>query len=391
MLSSFLILSPSFLLKLKLESFLFGIFFFFRFVHPATIGCMFKIQNSQLLCYSFNCTPKMLSKIPTDELHSDPCLLFVSQVRGKVGIFEAHISGIRAQVLNSELQRSPRSPRRSPSQTPAALGAQRNTALECPMTHPQEHKVPPVVQNGRGEEETTEGERRAGGRDTRDDDVTKSNTESETLIGQNDRHSDTTLQTSCSNDPAQIMNSNEAADRCGGEMDGGDVKDGKGWTERDDKADRLCPEVLLHSEANQLEAKPETAAPPQAQSSESPPCLPDISEHTSNHALSIPQSIPAVIVTDHGLESQRQAFEGSDQGPCYTPSPGSSPTPGPNSSMRFRKLSSSSASSAGFSSSWEESEEDVSSDTEKGELLLNPAVLTSRQRAVSEACERVCS
>lgn len=254
------------------------------------------------------------------------------------------------------------------------------------MTHPQEHKVPPVVQNGR-EEETTEGEGRAGGRDKRDDGVTKANTESETLIGQNGRHSDTTLQTSCSGDPAQMMNSNEAADRCGGEL-----KDGKGWTQRDEKADRLCPEVLLHSEANQLEAKPETPAPPQAQSSESPPCLPDISEHTSNHALSVPQSIPAVIVTDHGLESPRQASDGSDQGPCYTPSPGSSPIPGPNSSMRsLRKLSSSSASSAGFSSSWEESEEDVSSDTEKGELLLNPAVLTSRQRAVSEACERACS
>lgn len=263
------------------------------------------------------------------------------------------------------------------------------------MTHPQEHKVPPVVQNGR-EEETTEGQKTAGGRDTSNDGVTKSNTESETLIGQNGRHSDTTLQTSCSGDPAQIMNSNEAADGCGGGTDGGDVKDRKGWTERDEKADRLCPEVLLHSEANQLEAKPETPAPPQAQSSESPPCLPDISEHisehTSNHALSIPQSIPAVIVTDHGLESQRQASDGSDQGPCYTPSPGSSPIPGPNSSLRsLRKLSSSSASSAGFSSSWEESEEDVSSDTEKGELLLNPAVLTSRQRAVSEACERMCS
>lgn len=259
------------------------------------------------------------------------------------------------------------------------------------MTHPQEHKVLPVVQNGR-EEETTEGEGRAGERDTRDDGVTKANTESETLIDQYGRHSDTTLQTSCSGDPMQMMNSNEAADKCGGGTDGGEVEDGKGWTQRDEKAGHLCPEVLLHSEANQLEAKPQTPAPPQAQSSESPPCLPDISEHTSNHALSIPQSIPAVIVTDHGLESQRQASEGSDQGPCYTPSPGSSPIPGPNSSMRsLRKLSSSSASSAGFSSSWEESEEDVSSDTEKGELLLNPAVLTSRQRAVSEACERVCS
>ncbi|KAK2856381.1 hypothetical protein Q5P01_005116 [Channa striata] len=107
------------------------------------------------------------------------------EVRGKVGIFEAHISGIRAQVLNSELQRSPRSPRRSTSQTPSHP-SKGNTALECPNTHPQESQVPSVVQNGR--EKITEGERT-------DSTATKMNTENKTLIGQNGRHSETTMQT----------------------------------------------------------------------------------------------------------------------------------------------------------------------------------------------------
>uniref|UniRef100_H3D045 Kinase n=1 Tax=Tetraodon nigroviridis TaxID=99883 RepID=H3D045_TETNG len=90
-------------------------------------------------------------------------------------------------------------------------------------------------------------------------------------------------------------------------------------------------------------------------------------------------SIPAVIITDLGPESQPAPEDpGPDQGPSSTPCLGSSPN---SSSRSLRKLSSSSASSAGFSSSWEESEEDVSSDTEKGEQLLNPAALTSKQKA----------
>lgn len=88
--------------------------------------------------------------------------------------------------------------------------------------------------------------------------------------------------------------------------------------------------------------------------------------------LSGPPSIPAVIVTDHGLEHHPPPPEGSAS----------------SSTRSLRKLSSSSASSAGFSSSWDESEDDVSSDTEKGEQLLSPPLLTSQQRAVSSP--RVC-
>ncbi|XP_069371728.1 inositol-trisphosphate 3-kinase B isoform X2 [Paralichthys olivaceus] len=323
------------------------------------------------------------------------------EVRGKVGIFEAHISGIRAQVLNSELQRSPRSPRRSTSHP-----GQGNTALTCPMTQPQESQVPCVVQNGREKgEEVMAGERREGGRNDSSD--TQMNAENKTLIGQNGRHSETVMQTPCSDGSFVVQGSLEACDpnaktdreKQEGEILGPsegekDRREGENKqildvererTEeevRDEKENWLCPE-MLQTEANRPEVNPETAALCQARSSERSPCL-DIPNQTSNHFLSIPPSIPAVIITDHGLESQLQTSEGpgSDQGICCTPSPGSSPVPGPNFSTRsLRKLSSSSASSAGFSSSWEESEEDISSDTEKGEQLLNPAVLSSQQKA----------
>lgn len=71
-------------------------------------------------------------------------------------------------------------------------------------------------------------------------------------------------------------------------------------------------------------------------------------------------TIPAVIVTDHGIEAGGEGQEVSSQP-----------------SQALRKLSSSSASSTGFSS-LEESEEDLSSDPER-----TPAFLQTQQRAVS--------
>lgn len=272
------------------------------------------------------------------------------------------------------------------------------------MTHPQERKVPPVVQNGREkEEEAMDSDVRGGerGDSEKDSSAMKTNTENKTLIGQNGRHSKTTTQTPCLDTLFVVQGSPETLNPVAAsnremkvadglrEKDGEEVEnkpmfgDARERTERemgDEKQDRLC---LGMQEANMLELHPDTPAFP-AQSDERAPCLLDITDHTSNHSPSIPPAIPAVIITDHGLESQTQTSE--DQGRCSTPSPSSSPVPEPNSSIRsLRKLSSSSASSAGFSSSWEESEEDVSSDTEKGEQLLNPALLTSKQRAVSRA------
>lgn len=279
------------------------------------------------------------------------------------------------------------------------------------MTQPQKTKVNSIVQNGREREDETvevEGEK--------DSSATKTNTENKTLIGHNGRHSETTMQTPCLDGPVVVQGSLETLDPDAatdrekkegerliekeGDKDRG-VKENKQMLGdemertardvRDEKEDRLRPEMLLQTEADSLEVNPETPAVPQ--SSDSSPFLLDITDHISNHSPSIPPSIPAVIITDHGLENQPQTSEGpgSDQGLCCTPSPSSSPVPGQNSSTRsLRKLSSSSASSAGFSSSWEESEEDISSDTEKGEQLLNPALLSSQQKAVSSAkCESV--
>ncbi|XP_063160363.1 inositol-trisphosphate 3-kinase B [Candoia aspera] len=67
-------------------------------------------------------------------------------------------------------------------------------------------------------------------------------------------------------------------------------------------------------------------------------------------------SIPAVIVTDLDAQEEEKAGEA------------------PPKDMPVRKLSSSSASSTGFSSSWEESEEDISSDPERS-LDQSPAFL----------------
>ncbi|KAM6915281.1 uncharacterized protein itpkb [Xenentodon cancila] len=329
------------------------------------------------------------------------------EVRGKVGIFEAHISGIRAQVLNSELQRSPRSTRKATSQSPSHPG-QGNTVPDYLMTHPQETKVPSVVQNGREVGEgTMEEERRGGGRDggERDGCLAKGKTENKTLTDQTDCRSEA-VQTPCA-DVLSVCGSSETSEEdpatdgkvkegelqrvTEGEKDRGEAdnkqmfRDERGQTDRevtDVKEDRLCPKAPLQTEESRLEVNSKSAALPPGQNILSSLCMLEIDKHTSNHSPSMPSSIPAVVITDHGLERPPQTTDGpgADQGQSCATSPSSSPVP--NSSSRpLRKLSSSSASSAGFSSSWEESEEDISSDAEKGDQLLNPALINSQQKA----------
>uniref|UniRef100_A0A1A7YAR9 Kinase n=1 Tax=Iconisemion striatum TaxID=60296 RepID=A0A1A7YAR9_9TELE len=320
------------------------------------------------------------------------------EVRGKVGMFEAHISGSRPQVPNSEFQRSPWSSRRASSPTPSHLN-QGNTDLEHLMTDLQEIK-PSVVQNGKEvEERISERQRKEqrGCEGEEDGSATKTITDNKTLIGQNDFLLETTTQTqlvdrlfvqssakSSEKDAERVEKIKEQRQPEGDkdEEEVGNrrvVVDERERTERktmEEKEDRLCPKELLQTHGN-----PETTALPQAQDNESSPCLLDTGVHTSNYSSSLPPSIPAVIVTDHGLESPSQTTDGSgsEQGRSGSPSRSSSPVP---SSIRsLRKLSSSSTSSAGFSSSWEESEEDISSDTEKGEHLLNPGLLSSQQKA----------
>ncbi|XP_033846376.1 inositol-trisphosphate 3-kinase B isoform X1 [Periophthalmus magnuspinnatus] len=261
------------------------------------------------------------------------------EVRGKVGIFEAHISGIRAQV-NSELQRSPRFPRRSTSHAPFPLSQSQNSAPQCPMTHPQESKVPCVVPNGREREEEEE---------RRQESSAKLPTEN-----QNGRSTDTVSH--------NLLPDGENIERLRG-------KDGE---EDELQAKRERTEINkmeMHENETQMELVESGVA-----------SLSDLSDQ--NHSFTNIPPIPAVIITDH--EGPLPASEGfsSDLPMSCTPSPGSSPIPGHNFSTRsLRKLSSSSTSSAGFSSSWEESEEDISSDNERGDQLLNPSVLSSQQKA----------
>ncbi|XP_028295545.1 inositol-trisphosphate 3-kinase B [Gouania willdenowi] len=241
------------------------------------------------------------------------------EVRGKVGIFEAHISGIRAQVLNSELQRSPRSPRRTTCQTSSHLNQGGNTVLECSMTHPLQPKVPAVVQNGRGkEEETVDINRKS------EAERDSSDTESHTLIKQNDCHSLSATQTQC--------------------LEGRPVQDSPGTTEKDATMDG----------GEETEGEAKRAKRGEKEEVESNPTV-------KCEWTAVPPAIPAVIVTEHGVTE-------SPIGSHFCNQP-------------LRKLSSSSTSSAGFSSSWEESEEDISSDTEKEEQLLSPVALSSQQRA----------
>ncbi|KAM4528995.1 inositol-trisphosphate 3-kinase B isoform 1-T1 [Fundulus diaphanus] len=321
------------------------------------------------------------------------------EVRGKVGIFEAHISGIRAQVLNSELQRSPRMTRRASCQS-TLHPSQGNTVPENPMTHP------PVAQNGREVEEgMTERLRKEGGADKgeKDSGAAKSNRENKTLIDQNDCHSETTLQTPLV-DKRVIHGSPETSENHSATEENEEkLREGEGEKDEkvvenvemkrdegertnqvtDGKEHRCDSTALIQTEGKRINDISETSALPQTQNSNNVKLsLLETPDQTPDHLSALLPSIPAVIITDHGLETLSQTTEGSgsERGLSRSPSPSSSPLPrSPTHSLR--KLSSSSASSAGFSSSWEESEDDISSDTEKGDNLLNPAHLSSQQKA----------
>uniref|UniRef100_A0A3P9PBR8 Kinase n=1 Tax=Poecilia reticulata TaxID=8081 RepID=A0A3P9PBR8_POERE len=332
------------------------------------------------------------------------------EVRGKVGIFEAHISGIRAQVLNSELQRSPRTTRRATSQS-SSPPSQGNTLLENPMTHPQVTKVPCVAQNGREVEEgMTERLKKEGGMDDgeKNSNAVKSNTENKTLIDQNDCHSQT-LQTTLHNpygDKRIICCSPETSEKHSAtdeeskeklrereeekvrkevekrEMER-DERERTNRENKDEQEDQWDSKVLIQTEGKRFIDISEAPALSQGHNSNNVKLSSlNTPDQTSDHLSSLLPSIPAVIITDHGLDSWSQTTDGSgsEWGLSRSPSPSSSPVPY-SSSRPLRKLSSSSASSAGFSSSWEESEDDISSDTEKGDNLLNPAHLSSKQKA----------
>lgn len=290
------------------------------------------------------------------------------QVKGKVGIFEAHISGIRAKVLTSEPQCSPRSPRRAVGQVPPPPSRGR-AALECSMTQARQSQVPPALQNGsEGEHEAVHGESKR-----EESCVIKRSNDAATLFVENGCHSET-IEAPRSDGPLLVRGPPETLEapsaKDGGIKEDSGVKENK-QTPGDD-GDSKEREVLLRTETDMLGAQLDGSA-----------SKPDGPPRLTNTPPAVLSSIPAVIITDHGLESHPQTPVDSALDRAGTPSPTSSPVPPSNASVRsLRKLSSSSASSAGFSSSWEESEEDIS-DTEKGGHLLTPAQLSSRQKAVS--------
>uniref|UniRef100_A0A8C5PKH7 Kinase n=1 Tax=Leptobrachium leishanense TaxID=445787 RepID=A0A8C5PKH7_9ANUR len=88
------------------------------------------------------------------------------------------------------------------------------------------------------------------------------------------------------------------------------------------------------------------------------------SPKTSSPVTGTPGPIPAVIITDHGEDGEELVEADSVK---------ANPTSLP------RKLSSSSASSTGFSSSWDESEDDVSSDPERSLEKSPPFLQTIEQ------------
>uniref|UniRef100_A0A8C6T3V9 Kinase n=1 Tax=Neogobius melanostomus TaxID=47308 RepID=A0A8C6T3V9_9GOBI len=214
-----------------------------------------------------------------------------------------------------------------------------NSAPQCPMTHLQESEFPCTVPNGR--EGGEEGEERA----------------AKSLTG---------TPNGCRSDAAS-QHTRPSADGEDIERLGG--KDAE-VDELRDKSERTHMDKM---EVPQNETQMEVVE-------SGVTCISDLSDQ--NHSFVTPPPIPAVIVTDHEGPPLASEGPGSDQPMSCTPSPVSSPVPGHHIATRsLRKLSSSSTSSAGFSSSWEESEEDISSDTERGDQLLNPTALSSQQKA----------
>ncbi|CAL8393928.1 unnamed protein product [Arctogadus glacialis] len=348
------------------------------------------------------------------------------EVIRKVDMFEAQISGIRDQVRTIELQRSPRPPRRQ------STGGNKAPAPSRPMATRRDGTTSlslAVLQNGRGTEEDDEElrdvegmkgsrrevegseERKDGRRSSTDD------TEAERNLGVGGGQSKAgaELTSGLEGDLRLSPRTMETHRRTAGMEDGRQREEDRQEGRKDMReryADRESGEkreMPAGEESKDLEKRREgdwaeqEGQGPAATRTMSPTARglsqevadltgegsseswPPPSDHTSKPSCSSPPAIPSVVVTDHGLEAPPTSpSEGrnSDQGLSCSPSPSISPIPGLGSSPRSgRKLSSSSMSSTGFSSSWEESEEDASSDTERGDQFLNPVLLNPQQKA----------
>ncbi|XP_062857264.1 inositol-trisphosphate 3-kinase B [Trichomycterus rosablanca] len=236
------------------------------------------------------------------------------EVNKKVDLFEAHIS---AHAQSKEFQRSPRLAKR-PSPNRVSFPQQDNSStaglkLQNLWSRDQLTEIPNEVQNGRNYQEL---ERSKEGNGTGDTNWEKTN-----IQGNKSKETWSSVDTSiCS-----LSTTSQGA-----RNDLSTFKNLETWSETCSTKDVAVPTKSLP----QVEAK--------------------------DSSLEV-GSIPAVIVTDHGIGA---VWKGQE--PQISPQP----------SQTLRKLSSSSASSTGFSSSWEESEDDISSDPER-----MPAFLQTQQKA----------
>lgn len=235
------------------------------------------------------------------------------EVNKKVGLFEAHIS---ARAHSREVQRSPRISRRSsPSVSPTAqLGRLSFNAEETLLDNKEQTTgIPKELQNGKGfccpegGLQVSSGEENNGANPNREEGGPLESRSAGTKREADSRNDRT----------SQQLNSNLTAS-----------DNSSSWTE-------TCL-AKVGAERTETQGEPDGGRPEVG-------------------------AIPAVIITDHGMEVSGDGTE-----PQVSPQP----------SRALRKLSSSSASSTGFSSSWEESEDDISSDPER-----SPAFLQTQQKA----------
>ncbi|KAJ8009116.1 hypothetical protein DPEC_G00085510 [Dallia pectoralis] len=253
------------------------------------------------------------------------------EVNKKVGLFEAQISGLRVQVQNAEIQRSPIVQRRTgPASQPS------RPAQEAPSNTPQ-RDCPPCIpkefQNGRACLHSEEGVTGNGGAENSTADP---NTEQGSRLANESAGTWAPAESSVSSYSPNSLG-------VGSFLAGSDE----------------CP--VKWAQIGLIKGGSEPTENQQQASSSG--------AGTEGSCPEAGTTIPAVIITDHGMEDQEET--------CDT---GSEPQHSPRSCRSLRKLSSSSASSTGFSSSWEESEDDISSDPERAEGL-SPALLNTQQKA----------
>ncbi|KAG5276730.1 hypothetical protein AALO_G00109080 [Alosa alosa] len=303
------------------------------------------------------------------------------EVNKKVGLFEAQISGLRAQVQSAEIQRSPRAPRRtgpspgpgpgpspaSPLGKPCPGGVLAHLWRDCPPS------VPNQLQNGRGcrspERVITAGAQ-----------PPAAGAAAATAATVNDIKRNEDRNSLTATDP----NTERGVGGVGGGAQHVNKPAGT-WTDSDGSGKHAQAISSLLGVGRDLAAECEGL--PTAATAPAKTLLPtqergvptDVQVQAGGGARSGGPSgeggglelgtIPAVIVTDHGMEAAGGEGDAEPQ-----------PQPSPVSNRALRKLSSSSASSTGFSSSWEESEDDISSDPERVEGL-SPALLQTQQKA----------